>query len=175
MNPPADSATGAGGLGALYQEVIIDHGRRPRNLRSLPAATRTVEGYNPLCGDQLTLYVELAASEHGSAQQGDDRIRDVAFQGSGCVISQASASLMTTAVKGATRAEALVLFERVHEMLTQGPDAHATLTDLGKLAVLSGVWEFPSRVKCATLAWNALRSALAADAAPVSARPVSTE
>ncbi len=137
-------------LADLYQEVIIDHGRRPRNFRELEGATRTVEGVNPLCGDQLTLYVMLA----------DGRIADVAFQGTGCAISQASASLMTAALKGKTQDEALALFGRVHAMLTEGPNGEAGPPELGKLAVLSGVWQFPTRVKCATLAWNALRSAL---------------
>ena len=137
-------------LADLYQEVIIDHGRRPRNFRELEGATRTVEGVNPLCGDQLTLYVMLA----------DGRIADVAFQGTGCAISQASASLMTAALKGKTQDEALALFGRVHAMLTEGPNGEAGSPELGKLAVLSGVWEFPTRVKCATLAWHALRSAL---------------
>ena len=133
----------------LYQEVIIDHSRRPRNFRELEGATRTAEGVNPLCGDQLTLYVKLA----------DGRIADIAFQGAGCAISQASASLMTTALKGKKEEEALALFERVHAMLTEGPNANVQ-PELGKLAVLSGVWEFPMRVKCATLAWHTLRSAL---------------
>jgi len=137
-------------LADLYQEVIIDHGRRPRNFRELEGATRTVEGVNPLCGDQLTLYVKLA----------DGRIADIAFQGTGCAISQASASLMTAALKGRTQDEALALFGRVHAMLTEGPNGEVGPPELGKLAVLSGVWEFPTRVKCATLAWNALRSAL---------------
>ena len=137
-------------LANLYQEVIIDHGRRPRNFRELEDATRTVEGVNPLCGDQLTLYVKLA----------DGQIEDIAFQGTGCAISQASASLMTAALRGKTQGEALALFGRVHAMLTEGPNGEGHPEELGKLAVLSGVWEFPTRVKCATLAWNALRSAL---------------
>ncbi len=145
-------------LGDLYQEVIIDHSRRPRNFRELEGATRTVEGVNPLCGDQLTLYVMLA----------DGRIADVAFQGTGCAISQASASLMTAALKGKTQDEALALFGRVHAMLTEGPNGEAGPPELGKLAVLSGVWQFPTRVKCATLAWHTLRSALEADGARVS-------
>ena len=145
-------------LADLYQEVIIDHGRRPRNFRELEGATRTVEGVNPLCGDQLTLYVKLA----------DGRIADIAFQGTGCAISQASASLMTAALKGKTQDEALALFGRVHAMLTEGPNGEAGSPELGKLAVLCGVWEFPTRVKCATLAWHALRSALEADGARVS-------
>ena len=145
-------------LADLYQEVIIDHGRQPRNFRELEGATGTAEGFNPLCGDQLTLYVKLA----------DGRIADIAFQGAGCAISQASASLMTTALKGKSQDEALDLFERVHAMLTEGPNANVQPEELGKLAVLSGVWEFPMRVKCATLAWHTLRSALEPDGARTS-------
>ena len=137
-------------LANLYQEVIIDHGRRPRNFRELEDATRTVEGVNPLCGDQVTLYVKLA----------DGQIEDIAFQGTGCAISQASASLMTAALKGKTQGEALALFGRVYAMLTEGPNGEGHPEELGKLAVLSGVWEFPTRVKCAVLAWHTLRSAL---------------
>ena len=145
-------------LADLYQEVIIDHSRHPRNFRELDDATRTAEGVNPLCGDQLTLYVKLA----------DGRIADIAFQGAGCAISQASASLMTAALKGKVEEEALALFGRVHAMLTEGPRANVHPEEVGKLAVLCGVWEFPMRVKCATLAWHALRSALEADGARVS-------
>ncbi len=137
-------------LGDLYQEVIIDHSRRPRNFGELEGATRTAEGFNPLCGDQLTLYVKLA----------DGQIEDIAFQGVGCAIAQASASLMTTALKGKKEEEALALFGRVHALLTEGPNGEVPPEGLGKLAVLSGVWEFPMRVKCATLAWHTLRSAL---------------
>ncbi len=137
-------------LGDLYQEVIIDHSRRPRNFGELEGATRTAEGFNPLCGDQLTLYVKLA----------DGRIADIAFQGAGCAIAQTSASLMTTALKGKNQQEALALFGRVHAMLTEGPNGEVPPEGLGKLAVLSGVWEFPMRVKCVTLAWHTLRSAL---------------
>ena len=140
----------SGDVADLYQEVIIDHGRRPRNFRELEGATRTAEGVNPLCGDELTLYVKLA----------DGHIADIAFLGTGCAISQASASLMTAALKGKTEAEALALFGLVHTMLTEGPNGEAGVAELGKLAVLSGVWEFPMRVKCATLAWHTLRSAL---------------
>ena len=147
-----------GDLGDLYQEVVIDHSRKPRNFRELEGATGTAEGVNPLCGDELTLYVKLA----------DGRIADIAFQGAGCAISQASASLMTTALKGKTEEQALALFGRVHAMLTEGPNGEAGQAELGKLAVLSGVWEFPMRVKCATLAWHTLRSALEADGARVS-------
>ena len=142
----------------LYQEVVIDHSKQPRNFRKLEGATRTVEGFNPLCGDQLTLYVKLA----------DGVIEDIAFQGSGCAISKASASLMTSALKGRAQADAQALFGRVHAMLTEGPGSHVKPEELGKLAVLSGVWEFPVRIKCATLAWHALRSALEGRAEKVS-------
>ena len=145
-------------LGDLYQEVIIDHSRHPRNFRELEGATRTAEGFNPLCGDQLTLYVKVA----------DGLIADIAFQGAGCAISQASASLMTAALKGRTEEEALALFGRVHTMLTEEPTSESPPTEVGKLAVLSGIRAFPMRVKCATLAWHALRSALEADGARVS-------
>ena len=135
---------------SLYQEVIIDHARSPRNFRELDGATRTVEAVNPLCGDQLTLYLQLA----------DGTIADIAFKGNGCAISQASASLMTMALKGLAQDEALALFTRVHTMLTTESEDDAPPAEVGKLAVLSGVWEYPTRVKCATLAWQALRSAL---------------
>jgi nitrogen fixation NifU-like protein len=144
-------------LAELYQEVIIDHARRPRNFGELADATRTVEGLNPLCGDQLKLHVKIA----------DGHIADIAFEGVGCAISQASASLMTMALKGMKEQEALVLFDRVHTMLTEGlteePSGRTPSTELGTIAALSGVWQFPSRVKCAALAWHTLREALAAD------------
>ena len=132
----------------LYQEVILDHNRRPRNFRAIEPASRTQEGYNPLCGDRLTLYVTLK----------DGVIADVAFQGTGCAISKASASLMTEALKGKTVEEARALFERFHEMVTSAPGS--PLPDLGKLAVLAGVREFPTRVKCASLAWHTLKAAV---------------
>lgn len=135
---------------ALYQDVIIDHGRRPRNFGDLPGATCTVEGINPLCGDELTLHLRF---EQGA-------IRAVTFEGSGCAISQASASLMTGALKGMSATEAMDLFRRVHTMLTVQPDGQGDVPDMGKLAVLSGVWQYPTRVKCASLAWQTLRSAL---------------
>jgi nitrogen fixation NifU-like protein len=141
----------------LYQSIILDHNRAPRNYRELPGASHSAEGYNPLCGDQLKVWLTLDG----------DRISDVTFQGSGCAISKASASLMTTVVKGRTLAEARKVFESFHRMVTgQGGPAD----DLpAKLAVFSGVREFPARVKCASLAWHALRNALArGDAAPVS-------
>ena len=137
-------------LGQLYQEVIIDHSRHPHNFGRLADATRTVEGVNPLCGDQITLYVKLL----------DDRIDDIAFEGVGCAISVASASLMTTALKGKQCEDALALFGSVHSMLTESPGPEIPSAELGKLAALSGVSGFPMRVKCATLVWHALRSAL---------------
>ena len=142
----------------LYQEVVIDHAKQPRNFRKLEGATRTAEGFNPLCGDQLTLYVKLA----------DGVIEDIAFQGAGCAISKASASLMTAALKGKKQEEALALFRRVHILLTEGPSGAVKPEEVGKLAALSGVWEFPMRVKCATLAWHTLRDALAAQGTRVS-------
>lgn len=135
---------------ALYQDVIIDHGRRPRNFGDLPDATCTVEAVNPLCGDELTLHLKFE----------DGIISAVTFEGSGCAISQASASLMTGALKGMGTAEALALFGRVHTMLTVEHDEQTPVPDVGKLAVLSGVWQYPTRVKCATLAWQTLRRAL---------------
>jgi nitrogen fixation NifU-like protein len=134
----------------LYQEVVIDHSKHPRNFHALEGATRTAEGVNPLCGDQLTLYMQLS----------DGLIADIAFQGAGCAISQASASLMTMALKGKPQQEALALVGRVHTMLTKGPSGMVQPDELGKFTVLSGVWQFPVRVNCATLAWHTLRSAL---------------
>lgn len=134
----------------LYQEVIIDHSNNPRNFRKIEDATRSAEGVNSLCGDQMILYVKLAG----------DQIEDIAFQGTGCAISKASASLMTTVLKGKKQQEALAMFGRVHAMMTKGPSGEAHPEELGKLAVLSGLWEFPMRIKCATLSWYTLRSAL---------------
>jgi nitrogen fixation NifU-like protein len=142
----------------LYQEVIIDHSRKPRNFAKPEGANRNAEGINPLCGDQITLYLKLSG----------DVIEDIGFQGAGCAISKASASLMTAALKKKTKAEAEALFERVHSMISEGPKSKVDPGELGKLAVLSGVWEFPARVKCATLAWHTLRSALDGAGAPVS-------
>ena len=140
----------------LYQEVILDHNRRPRNFRAMDGASRTQEGYNPLCGDRLTLYLKLDGN----------RINDVSFQGTGCAISKASASLMTDAVKGKTVEEARAVFERFHEMVTSPPEA--AVPEIGKLAVLAGVREFPTRVKCASLAWHTLKAAVAGADGPVS-------
>lgn len=144
-------------LRELYQEVILDHNKRPRNFQKLEGANRTAEGYNPLCGDRIAVYLRLE----------DDVIKDISFQGSGCAISKASASLMTTSVKGKTQAEAEVLFDRVHTMLTGERDTTVDPHELGKLAVLSGVCEFPARVKCASLAWHTLRAALKGDGGAV--------
>jgi len=136
-------------LDDLYQEVILDHGRKPRNFHKLDPADREAEGLNPLCGDHYKVYVRLAGG----------RITDVAFEGSGCAISKASASLMTGAVKGMTVAEAEGLFERFRTLVTEGPD-HVSLDELGKLVALKGVVAFPTRVKCASLAWHTLHNAL---------------
>ena len=135
-------------LSELYQEVILDHNKRPRNFRAIESPTHRAEGYNPLCGDRLNLFVKVDG----------DIITDVAFQGTGCAISKASASLMTDAVKGHTVGEARELFERFHNVVTTPPDQ--PVEDLGKLSVLAGVREFPVRVKCASLAWHTLKAAL---------------
>jgi nitrogen fixation NifU-like protein len=138
-----------GSLSALYQDVILDHNRAPRNYRFMDNANRRVEGNNPLCGDRLTLWLRMEG----------DTIKDVAFQGSGCAISRASASLMTTAVKGKMRGEVEALFQRFHSLVT-GALEPAEAEALGKLAVFSGVSEYPVRVKCASLSWHALKAAL---------------
>jgi nitrogen fixation NifU-like protein len=140
----------------LYQQVILDHNRRPRNFRALPTANRTAAGFNPLCGDEIRLALKVE----------DGVIVDAAFQGSGCAISKASASLMTSSVVGKTAAEVDALFHRVHAMLTGEGNGHGG--DLGKLAVFEGVREFPARVKCATLAWHTLQAALSGAPEPVS-------
>ncbi len=142
----------------LYQQVILDHNRRPRNYGKLEGANRQAEGFNPICGDHLTLYLRLNG----------DTIDDLGFEGEGCAISKASASLMTDSLKGKTTAEAETLFERMHELLTGDGDVEAQADELGKLAVFSGVREYPARVKCASLSWHALRSALKGDETPVS-------
>jgi nitrogen fixation protein NifU and related proteins len=145
-------------LRELYQQVILDHNRKPRNFRKLEGANRTAEGYNPLCGDQITVYLDVD----------DGVIKDAAFQGTGCAISKAAASMMTGSVIGKRAEEAAALFRRVHAMLTAGSDGDAAARDLGKLAVFAGVREFPSRIKCATLAWHTLHAALSGTAEPVS-------
>ena len=136
------------GLNELYQEVILDHNKRPRNFRTIEPASHHAEGHNPLCGDRLALYVQVTG----------DTIADVAFQGSGCAISKASASLMTDAVKGQTVEAANALFQRFHSMVTTPPDQ--PVENMGKLSVLAGVREFPVRVKCASLCWHTLKAAL---------------
>ena len=136
-------------LSGLYQDLILDHNRAPQNFRRMEDANRRVEGVNPLCGDRLTVWLRME----------DDLIKDAAFQGSGCAISKASASLMTSAVKGKTRDEAEALFERFHQLVT-GSMGKAEAESLGKLVVFSGLSEFPIRVKCASLSWHALKAAL---------------
>jgi nitrogen fixation protein NifU and related proteins len=133
----------------LYQEVILEHSKAPRNYRESPAANRKAEGFNPLCGDRFTVYLTMDG----------DSIRDVSFQGSGCAISKASASMMTQSVKGKSAAEAESLFESFHRLVT-GLGHLSSDAELGKLTVFSGVSEFPARVKCATLAWHTLEAAL---------------
>ncbi len=145
-------------LSDLYQQIIVDHNRSPRNFKKLAHPTREAEGANPLCGDQIKLEVELAG----------DRIADIGFQGSGCAISQASASLLTGAVQGKSTADAQELFRQVHAMLTSAPGTAVDTAKLGKLAALAGVRQFPVRVKCASLPWHTLRAALESTAEPVS-------
>jgi nitrogen fixation NifU-like protein len=135
-------------LNELYRDVILDHNRRPRNFGALEAPDASVEGFNPMCGDRLTVRLRLE----------DDKICDIRFEGQGCAISTASASMMTEAVKGKTRADALQLFDRVHELLTD--EAAPPAEELGKLAALSGVRAYPARVKCASLCWHTLAAAL---------------
>jgi nitrogen fixation protein NifU and related proteins len=143
-------------LRELYQDVILEHSKSPRNYRELPGANHKAEGYNPLCGDHFTLYLNMEG----------DVIRDITFQGSGCAISKASASMMTQSLRGKTKEEAEKLFERFHSLVTGKPNGNQP--ELGKLAVFSGVSEFPVRVKCATLAWHALHAALEGKEAAVS-------
>lgn len=142
----------------LYQQVILDHNKKPRNFKALDHANRTQEGYNPLCGDQLTLYLEMDG----------DVIKDVSFQGQGCAISKASASMMTTAIKGKTKEEAEQLFSEFHRMVKGDLDTEAEAHHLGRLTILAGVREFPARVKCASLSWHTLHAALEGQDDPVS-------
>jgi nitrogen fixation protein NifU and related proteins len=148
------------GVGQLYQDLILEHNRTPRNFRPMEDASGHAEGRNPLCGDHLSVWVKLDG----------DRLADVSFHGSGCAISKSSASLMTAALKGRTRGEAERMFGRFQALVTGALPADAARDDLGKLAAFAGIAEFPVRVKCATLAWHALRAALAG-----SDRSVSTE
>lgn len=141
-------------LRELYQQTILEHNRSPRNFKKLDTANRTAQGDNPLCGDHITLYVRLDG----------DVIGEIGFQGAGCAISQASASLMTQAVQGKTSAAAEALFHQFHDMVAGGPDAPADPKTLGKLAAFAGVREFPARVKCANLSWHTLHAALQSQA-----------
>ena len=137
-------------LSELYQQVILDHNKKPRNFRKLENANHTAEGYNPLCGDQLTVYLNVE----------DDRVQEVGFEGSGCAISKASASMMTQAVKGKSKEEAERLFKEFHSMVTGELDEENEENSLGHLTIFAGVREFPVRVKCATLPWHTMHAAL---------------
>lgn len=137
-------------LNDLYQEVILEHNKNPRNFREIEDASATADGNNPLCGDALRVYVEMDG----------DEVKDVAFKGSGCAISKASASMMTQAVKGKSKEEAEVLFDEFHKMVTGELDAETDENSLGKLKIFAGVLEFPARVKCASLSWHTLHAAL---------------
>jgi len=134
----------------LYQEVILDHHKKPRNFHKLEHANRQADGYNPLCGDKLSVFIQI---ENGI-------VKDIGFVGAGCAISTASASMMTESLKGKTEAEARAVFERFHQLLTDHSEPKPDPTTMGKLAVFSGVREYPVRVKCATLAWHTMRAAL---------------
>ena len=140
------------GLSELYQEILLDHNSKPRNFRRVEDPSRTADGYNPLCGDQVTVYLKLSGG----------LIEDVAFQGVGCAISRASASMMTQSIKGKSLAEAGEIFDAFHRMVTE-PDSELDSDTLGDLETLSGVNEYPTRIKCAVLAWHTMRSALADD------------
>ena len=144
-------------LRELYQEVILDHNRSPRNFRRMEDPSQTAEGNNPLCGDHYTVYLKVEG----------DVINDITFEGAGCAISKASASLMSGVVKGKTRAEAVAVFERFHKLVIGEFTSVAQLNGLGKLAAFAGVSEFPARVKCAILAWHTLRAALESRKEPV--------
>jgi len=144
-------------LGDLYQDQILEHNKSPRNFRKIETANHEAEGYNPLCGDHFTVYLDFQ----------DGKIRDISFLGSGCAISKASASMMTQALKGKTREEAEQFFDRFHRLVTGRPPANGNQGELGKLTVFGGVSEFPMRVKCATLAWHTLLAALKEQKDPV--------
>jgi nitrogen fixation protein NifU and related proteins len=142
----------------LYQQVIVDHSKRPRNFRVVEDANRRVDGHNPLCGDNITIFLRLE----------NNVVKDLSFQGSGCAISTASASLLTEALKGKTLEEAEALFESFHDLVTGLTPEHEDPDKLGKLAAFSGVCDYPTRVKCATLAWHTLRAALKGEDKPIS-------
>jgi nitrogen fixation NifU-like protein len=137
-------------LSELYQQVILDHNKKPRNFHKLENANRSAEGYNPLCGDHLNVYLHVE----------DDQVKDVSFEGSGCAISKASASMMTQAVKGKSKQEAEALFNEFHRMATGELDEENEPNNLGKLTIFAGVRDFPARVKCATLSWHTMHAAL---------------
>ena len=140
-------------LSDLYQEILLEHNRRPRNFRTLDDATHQADGYNPLCGDEISLQLKVDS----------DKVDDVGFQGHGCAISRASASLLTQAVKGATPEQAMAMFDEFHRMLTE-PDAELDVDLLGDLEMLAGVIAYPTRIKCAILAWHTLKAAMAGEA-----------
>jgi nitrogen fixation protein NifU and related proteins len=142
-------------LSELYQQVILDHNKKPRNFHKLEGANRTAEGYNPLCGDQLTVYLQLE----------DDVVKDVSFEGSGCAISKAAASMMTQSVKGKTKEEAERLFHEFHGMVTGALDEETTPNHLGRLTIFAGVRDYPARVKCASLSWHTMHAALSGEGA----------
>ncbi len=149
----------------IYQEVILDHSKNPRNFRELTGANHKSEGYNPLCGDRLTVYLLIEG----------DRVKDISFQGSGCAISKSSASMMTAQLKGKTKQEAQKIFENFHHMLAGDQNKKYDKEILGKLAVFSGVSEFPVRVKCATLPWHTFRAGLEGSHQTISTESFSTE
>ncbi|MBA3768479.1 MAG: SUF system NifU family Fe-S cluster assembly protein [Acidobacteria bacterium] len=137
-------------LSELYQQVILDHNKKPRNFHKLDGANRTAEGYNPLCGDQLNVYMLLE----------DEVVKDISFEGQGCAISKAAASMMTQSLKGKTKQDAEALFDEFHRMVTGQLDAEATPNNLGRLTIFSGVRDYPARVKCASLSWHTMHAAL---------------
>ena len=141
-------------LNDLYQQVILDHCKKPRNFHELPGATCSAQGHNPLCGDQLSIYLQLE----------DDQVKDISFQGSGCAIFKASASMMTQAVKGKTKQQSEELFDEFHRLVTGELDEETEENQLGKLKIFAGVREFPVRVKCATLSWHTMHAALEGEA-----------
>ena len=143
----------ASDLSDLYQEILLEHNRRPRNFRTLDDPTHQADGFNPLCGDQISLQLKV----------GDDKVHDVGFQGHGCAISRASASMLTQAVKGATSDETMAMFDEFHKMLTE-PDAELDIDLLGDLEMLGGVIAYPTRIKCAILAWHTLKAAMDGEA-----------
>ena len=149
----------------IYQEMILDHSKNPKNFRALPAANHKAEGYNPLCGDRLTVYLQMDG----------DKIDDISFQGSGCAISKSSASMMTAHLKGKTKKEAQKIFENFHAMLAGDRNKKFDKEILGKLVVFSGVSEFPVRVKCATLPWHTFRAGLEDSKQTISTESFSTE